>query len=106
MTPDAFRKLALSYPNAVESSHMNHPDFRINGTIFATRDGEVDARATEEICGTGAGRVQSVQRRMGLARRNECSAAVSEEPDNSGGARLRVSKCERENAEEGEKSEW
>jgi hypothetical protein len=36
MTPDAFRKMALSYPNAIESSHMAHPDFRINGTIFAT----------------------------------------------------------------------
>ncbi len=36
MTPDAFRKMALSYPNAVESSHMDHPDFRVNGTIFAT----------------------------------------------------------------------
>ena len=36
MTPDNFRQMALEYPGAVESSHMNHPDFRINGKIFAT----------------------------------------------------------------------
>ncbi len=36
MTPAAFRKLALSLPEAVESSHMNHPDFRVSGKIFAT----------------------------------------------------------------------
>jgi YjbR len=36
MTADAFRKMALDYPNAVESAHMNHPDFRIDGKIFAT----------------------------------------------------------------------
>lgn len=36
MTSDNFRKMALAYPQAVESAHMNHPDFRINGKIFAT----------------------------------------------------------------------
>ena len=36
MTEDAFRKLALSLPDAVEASHMNHPDFRVRGKIFAT----------------------------------------------------------------------
>src|SRR5215831_16401038 len=36
MTADAFRKLALSFSGAVESAHMNHPDFRIGGKIFAT----------------------------------------------------------------------
>src|SRR6267378_4525181 len=36
MTPEQFRKLALSYPGAVESTHLNHPDFRIEGKIFAT----------------------------------------------------------------------
>lgn len=36
MTPDAFRKLALALPEAVESSHMAHPDFRVRGKIFAT----------------------------------------------------------------------
>ena len=36
MTADDFRRLALSLPEAVESSHMNHPDFRVRGKIFAT----------------------------------------------------------------------
>ena len=36
MTADKFRRMALEYPDAVESEHMNHPDFRINGKIFAT----------------------------------------------------------------------
>lgn len=36
MTVEAFRRLALSLPEAVESSHMGHPDFRVRGKIFAT----------------------------------------------------------------------
>jgi hypothetical protein len=31
-----FRRLALQLPGAIESSHMNHPDFRLNNQIFAT----------------------------------------------------------------------
>ena len=36
MTPNQFRKIALGMDGAVEASHMNHPDFRANGKIFAT----------------------------------------------------------------------
>jgi hypothetical protein len=36
MTADDFRSLALSFPEAVEAAHMNHPDFRVRGKIFAT----------------------------------------------------------------------
>ena len=36
MTPDSFRRLALSMPEAVEAGHMGHPDFRVGGRIFAT----------------------------------------------------------------------
>jgi hypothetical protein len=36
MTPNEFRELALSFPEAVESAHMHHPDFRVGGRIFAT----------------------------------------------------------------------
>jgi YjbR len=36
MTPNNFRKLALSFPETVESAHMHHPDFRVGGKIFAT----------------------------------------------------------------------
>lgn len=36
MTSDEFRDIALSFPGAEERSHMNHPDFRVGGKIFAT----------------------------------------------------------------------
>jgi hypothetical protein len=40
-----FRRLALELPGAIESSHMNHPDFRLNNRIFATLS------AQEKGCG-------------------------------------------------------
>ena len=36
MTAEEFRQLALSQPEAIESAHMDHPDFRVGGKIFAT----------------------------------------------------------------------
>jgi hypothetical protein len=36
MTADDFRELALALPEATEKGHMNHPDFRVKGKIFAT----------------------------------------------------------------------
>lgn len=36
MTADDFRSLALGFPEASESAHMGHPDFRVGGKIFAT----------------------------------------------------------------------
>ena len=36
MTIDEFRKIALEVPMSVERSHMNHPDFRVAGKIFAS----------------------------------------------------------------------
>lgn len=36
MTAADFRKIALSMPEAVESEHMAHPDFRVGNKIFAT----------------------------------------------------------------------
>jgi len=36
MTPDQFRQLAVAIPQAEESAHMNHPDFRLGGKIFAS----------------------------------------------------------------------
>ena len=35
-TADDFRRLALGLDGAEESSHMNSPDFRVGGRIFAT----------------------------------------------------------------------
>jgi hypothetical protein len=36
MTAADFRKLALALPEAEEREHMDHPDFRVGGKIFAT----------------------------------------------------------------------
>jgi hypothetical protein len=36
MTANDFRKLALALPESEEHQHMNHPDFRVAGKIFAT----------------------------------------------------------------------
>jgi hypothetical protein len=36
MTANDFRRLALALPEAVESAHMDHPDFRVAGKVFAT----------------------------------------------------------------------
>ncbi len=36
MTADEFRKIVLALPETEERSHMNHPDFRVAGKIFAT----------------------------------------------------------------------
>ena len=36
MTPDNFRRIALSLPETIEKAHMSHPDFRVCGKIFAT----------------------------------------------------------------------
>jgi hypothetical protein len=36
MNTNDFRRIALSFPGAEESSHMGQPDFRVDGRIFAT----------------------------------------------------------------------
>ena len=38
MIAEDFRRLALALPEAVEQAHMDHPDFRVGGKIFATLD--------------------------------------------------------------------
>jgi hypothetical protein len=36
MNAKEFRRIVLGLKDCVESAHMNHPDFRVNGKIFAT----------------------------------------------------------------------
>ena len=33
---DRFRAIALAMPDAIESAHMGHPDFRVGGKVFAS----------------------------------------------------------------------
>ena len=53
-TTSLFRKLALTLPNAIESAHMGHPDFRVlcaDGKlrIFATLSAEVNGRGVLKL---------------------------------------------------------
>lgn len=52
MTSQDFRRMALSLPETSEQSHMEHPDFRVGGKIFATlgypRDGWAMVKLTPE----------------------------------------------------------
>lgn len=36
MNSDDFRRIALGMRDSIEGAHMGHPDFRVNGRIFAT----------------------------------------------------------------------
>jgi hypothetical protein len=36
VTANDFRRLALALPETTEKAHMEHPDFRVRGKIFAT----------------------------------------------------------------------
>ena len=36
MTVDSFRRIAVGMKDVLEGAHMGHPDFRVNGKIFAT----------------------------------------------------------------------
>ena len=36
MTADDFRDIVLSLEGTAEGAHMNHPDFRANGRVFAS----------------------------------------------------------------------
>jgi hypothetical protein len=48
MQQDEFRKLALTFPEAVEASHFDMGDFRVRGKIFATLR-EADGRAVLKL---------------------------------------------------------
>jgi hypothetical protein len=42
LTADDFRRIALGMKDAIEASHMDHPDFRVNGRIFATLHADME----------------------------------------------------------------
>lgn len=49
MTPEQFRKLALSVLGAEESSHHRHPDYRLGGKVFATLGFPDETRAMVKL---------------------------------------------------------
>jgi hypothetical protein len=52
VTAEDYRRIALSFPGAMEGSHQGHPDFRVGGKIFCTlayeKDGYGVLRLTSE----------------------------------------------------------
>ena len=42
LTSEDFRRIALGMSGAIESAHMGHPDFRVNGRIFATLHADLE----------------------------------------------------------------
>ena len=44
-----FRRVACGLPDAVESAHMGHPDFRVGGRIFATLSGQERGRGVLKL---------------------------------------------------------
>lgn len=72
MTATQFRRLALGLPDAVESSHFDHPDFAFR-TEFSRRSaipiraghGQAHSRATRRTAAHCAESISSRRRRMG-----------------------------------------
>lgn len=55
MEIDAFRKLALSLPEAAESSHVGSADIRVRGKIFAQPPTKPGGLAACRTCVAGGG---------------------------------------------------
>jgi len=93
VTAEQFRRLALSFPEAYESSHMDHPDFRVRGgKIFATLShGEkwgmvkLTPEQQEEFVGVGAGSLRAGEGRMGARRGYQRAAEGGDEGDFAAG---------------------
>jgi hypothetical protein len=49
MTTEDFRRLALTFPESTEGSHMGHPDFRVRNKIFATIPDPKKQRGTVKL---------------------------------------------------------
>jgi hypothetical protein len=49
VTREQFGELALSFPGAAAGQHMDHPDFRAHGRIFATLDSPSDGWAMVKL---------------------------------------------------------
>lgn len=88
MTADKCRALALSFPDTAESSHMNQPDFRVGGKIFArlghpSRDRGVVGLTSEDqqyFCRTEGLTLWHFRAASQLAARRVGARALCQEP--------------------------
>ena len=68
-----FRRIAMGMTDAVEGAHMGHPDFRVNGRIFATLHGNHKwgmvklTPEQQETFGHRKSSVRARERRMGAS---------------------------------------
>jgi hypothetical protein len=77
-----FRRLALAFPGAEESAHMGHPDFRVNGKIFATLQGAGK--------GTGAVMLLPEQQELAMAAEPEAFSPAAGAWGRSGSTMVRL----------------
>lgn len=85
ISPDDFRRLALSMPQAIESSHMGTVDFRC-GKIFATLGNPDDAWAMVKLTPD--------QQEMRVAAEPDVFVPVPGGWGKGGATRLRLSTCD------------
>jgi len=113
MTADEFRKMALEIPTAVEWSHMNHPDFRVAGKIFASlgvpdeNSGMVkltpeqqrrfieNAREIFKPCSGAWGRAGATNVYLASAKASIVRAALDAAADNVGSKKKKTSNAQR-----------
>lgn len=73
MKADDFREFALALPETEEREHMGHPDFRVNGKIFASLSDDDESGVLkltldqqEELVGDGTGPFEAMAGAWGM----------------------------------------
>ena len=109
MKADDFRRIALGLEGVIESAHMGHPDFRVNGRIFATLHADMKSgmvkltpeeqrtfvRAQPEVFSPEAGawgRSGSTKVRLDLAESETIGEAMTLAWQSTKGAKVRGAK--------------
>jgi len=89
VTPAASRRFALSLPETEERQHMNHPDFRVAGKIFARLGYPDKTRHGEALAGRSSGVPIALERGKTTAaiRQILASSAVARDPGHNPGGK-------------------
>lgn len=98
MTANDFRKIVLALPETEERSHMNHPDFRVAGKIFATVGYPDKTRAMVKLSPEDQHYFSKdypevftpVKGSLGTTRRHQCLPQGREERDSTKSSASRV----------------
>jgi hypothetical protein len=98
MTVHQFRRMALSLPEVEERGHMEHPDFRVRGKIFATL-GYPDH-------GWGMVKLTPEQQRMFMQANPDAFALARGAWGVRGSTLVRLSKADADTVREAMKAAW